>query len=61
MISDLTILFVAHAKSIFGDDFIPLYRSVFEGSERHHLIDCIDKDVMSFSRNTFWDARRSVT
>jgi perosamine synthetase len=47
MISDLTISFVAHAKSIFGDDFIPLHRPVFEGNERQYLIDCIDSNFVS--------------
>jgi len=47
MISDLTISFVAHAKSIFGDDFIPLHRPVFEGNERQYLIECIDSNFVS--------------
>ena len=38
---------VAFAKSIFGDDFIPLHRPVFQGNERQYLIDCIDSNFVS--------------
>jgi len=39
--------FVELAKSIFGDDFIPLHRPVFEGNEREYLVDCIDSNFVS--------------
>ena len=39
--------FVKQAKLIFGDDFIPLHRPVFEGNERQYLIDCIDSNFVS--------------
>jgi len=39
--------FVEQAKLIFGDDFIPLHRPVFEGNERQYLIDCIDSNFVS--------------
>ena len=39
-----TVLF---AKDIYGDDFIPLHRPVFEGNERQYLIDCIDSNFVS--------------
>lgn len=39
--------FVEQAKSIFGDDFIPLHRPVFEGNEKQYLIDCIDSNFVS--------------
>ena len=39
--------FVEQAKLIFGDDFIPLHRPVFEGNERRYLIDCIDSNFVS--------------
>jgi aminotransferase in exopolysaccharide biosynthesis len=39
--------FVEKAKLIFGDDFIPLHRPVFEGNERQFLIDCIDSNFVS--------------
>jgi hypothetical protein len=29
------------ARSIFGYDFAPLHRPVFEGNERQYLIDCL--------------------
>ncbi|MDB3933980.1 LegC family aminotransferase [Luminiphilus sp.] len=39
--------FVEQAKLIFGDDFIPLHRPVFEGNERQYLVDCIDSNFVS--------------
>ena len=47
MSSDLITSFIAHARSIFGNDFIPLHRPVFEGNERQYLIDCIDSNFVS--------------
>jgi perosamine synthetase len=38
---------IAYAQSIFGDDFIPLHRPVFEGKERQYLVDCIDSNFVS--------------
>ena len=34
-------------KRIFGEDFVPLHRPVFEGNERQYLIDCIDSNFVS--------------
>ncbi|MDC3325705.1 LegC family aminotransferase [Gammaproteobacteria bacterium] len=48
--NDLNILnneTVALAKKIYGDDFIPLHRPVFEGNERKYLVDCIDSNFVS--------------
>lgn len=39
--------FVNQAKLIFGNDYIPLHRPVFEGNERKYLIDCIDSNFVS--------------
>ena len=39
--------FVEQAKIIFGDEFVPLHRPVFEGNERQYLIDCIDSNFVS--------------
>ena len=39
--------FVEQAKLIFGDEFVPLHRPVFEGNERQYLIDCIDSNFVS--------------
>ena len=39
--------FVEKAKFIFGDDFIPLHKPIFEGNERQYLIDCIDSNFVS--------------
>jgi len=47
MSSDLITSFIAYARSIFGNDFIPLHRPVFEGNERQYLIDCIDSNFVS--------------
>ncbi|MEL1229473.1 MAG: LegC family aminotransferase [Candidatus Neomarinimicrobiota bacterium] len=41
------ISFLEKAKLIFGDDFIPLHRPVFEGNERQYLIECIDSNFVS--------------
>ena len=38
---------VAFARSIFGEDFVPLHRPVFEGNERQYLVDCIDSNFVS--------------
>ena len=38
---------IAHARSIYVDDFISLHRPVFEGNERQYLIDCIDSNFVS--------------
>jgi perosamine synthetase len=35
------------AREIFGPDFIPLHRPVFEGNERQYLVDCIDSNFVS--------------
>lgn len=34
-------------RSIYGKDFIPLHRPVFEGNEKQYLIDCIDSNFVS--------------
>lgn len=39
--------FLAFAKNIFGDSFIPLHRPVFEGNERQYLVDSIDSNFVS--------------
>ena len=38
---------IGFAKTIFGNDFIPLHRPVFEGNERQYLTDCIDSNFVS--------------
>ena len=38
---------VEFTRSIFGDDFVPLHRPVFEGNERQYLVDCIDSNFVS--------------
>lgn len=38
---------VTFSHSIFGDDYIPLHRPVFEGNERQYLVDCIDSNFVS--------------
>ena len=39
--------FVSEAKDIYGNDYIPLHRPVFEGNERKYLVDCIDSNFVS--------------
>jgi aminotransferase in exopolysaccharide biosynthesis len=38
---------VDFAKRIYGNDFIPLHRPVFEGNERQYLVNCIDSNFVS--------------
>jgi len=35
------------ARSLYGDEFIPLHRPIFEGNERRYLVDCIDSNFVS--------------
>ena len=43
----MNIQFLEVAREIFGNDFIPLHRPVFEGNERQYLVDCIDSNFVS--------------
>mgnify|MGYP001319567901 CR=1 FL=1 len=43
----MNIDFLEVAREIFGNDFIPLHRPVFEGNERQYLVDCIDSNFVS--------------
>jgi len=38
---------ISFSQSIFGADFIPLHRPVFEGNEKKYLLDCIDSNFVS--------------
>ena len=44
LLAEATVLF---SRSIFGNNFIPLHRPVFEGNERQYLVDCIDSNFVS--------------
>ncbi len=44
---DLTLKMVSFSQEIFGEQFIPLHRPVFEGNERQYLVDCIDSNFVS--------------
>jgi perosamine synthetase len=35
------------SRAIYGNDFIPLHRPIFEGNERKYLVDCIDSNFVS--------------
>ena len=35
------------AREIYGDEFIPLHRPLFNGNERQYLVDCIDSNFVS--------------
>jgi aminotransferase in exopolysaccharide biosynthesis len=39
--------FLSEVKSIYGNDYIPLHRPVFEGNECKYLVDCIDSNFVS--------------
>ena len=34
-------------RTIYGKEYIPLHRPVFEGNERQYLIDCVDSNFVS--------------
>lgn len=38
---------VDFVRSLYGNNFIPLHRPVFEGNEKQYLIDCIDSNFVS--------------
>ena len=38
---------ISFAKEIYGEDFIPLHRPIFEGNERQYLVNCIDSNFVS--------------
>ena len=39
--------FISLSKDIYGNEFIPLHRPVFEGNEKQYLIECIDSNFVS--------------
>jgi aminotransferase in exopolysaccharide biosynthesis len=39
--------FILKARDIYGPEFIPLHRPIFEGNEKSYLIDCIDSNFVS--------------
>jgi len=43
----LHLSFVKQARLIFGNEFIPIHRPIFEGNERQYLVDCIDSNFVS--------------
>ena len=47
LIESQAIATISFAQNIFGDNFIPLHRPVFEGNERQYLVDCIDSNFVS--------------
>jgi perosamine synthetase len=38
---------VDFVRTLYGSDYIPLHRPVFEGNEKQYLIDCIDSNFVS--------------
>ncbi len=46
-ISNLANEVVEFSRKIFGDEFIPLHRPIFNGNEREYLIECIDSNFVS--------------
>ncbi len=45
--TDTFAVIVNFIKDIYGQDFIPLHRPIFEGNERQYLVDCIDSNFVS--------------
>ena len=39
--------FISLVKELYGNDFVPLHRPVFEGNEKQYLVDCIDSNFVS--------------
>ncbi len=38
---------IGEIRALYGDEFIPLHRPVFNGNERQYLVDCIDSNFVS--------------
>ena len=38
---------VDFVRSIYGEDFVPLHRPVFDGNEKRYLAECIDSNFVS--------------
>lgn len=38
---------ISQVRDIFGPNFVPLHRPVFEGNEKQYLTDCIDSNFVS--------------
>jgi perosamine synthetase len=60
MKSQFLLSFVKQSKLIFGNDYIPLHRPVFEGNERQYLIDCIDSNFVSSVGEKVTDFEKKV-
>lgn len=39
--------FIQNAKEIYGSDYVPLHRPVFNGNEKEYLNECIDSNFVS--------------
>ncbi len=39
--------FIDFARSMYGEEFIPLHRPIFKGNEKKYLIECIDSNYVS--------------
>ena len=39
--------FIKLVRDIYGNDFVPLHRPVFEGNEKRYTLDCIDSNFVS--------------
>ncbi|MEO8870258.1 MAG: LegC family aminotransferase [Granulicella sp.] len=51
---------VDFVRSIYGEDFIPLHRPVFEGNEKQYLSDCIDSNFVSSVGARVTEFERSI-
>lgn len=39
--------FIYLVEELYGNEFAPLYRHVFDGNEKQYLVDCIDSNFVS--------------
>lgn len=39
--------FIEQANLIFGNEYIPLHRPIFEGNERQYLVECVNSNFVS--------------
>ena len=47
-------------RTIYGSDYIPLHRPVFEGNEKEYLANCVDSNFVSTVGSQVDDFEREV-
>ena len=53
--------FLLVTKEIYGNDYIPLHRPVFEGNEKLYLTECIDSNFVSSVGQKVTDFENSIS